>query len=609
VEGEIVRDDEERRIELIQRLAPAVFCTFDARERGGGSGVIIDPDGYALTNYHVVAGMMKDRKGLAGMSDGRLREFQVLGVDPTGDVAMLRLDGLDEFPYVPLGDSDEVRLGDPVIVMGNAFSLSEDYTPTVTAGIVTGVHRYQWGSGNNLVYSDCIQTDASINPGNSGGPLVDAAGRIIGINGRISVSRRGRYNVGLGYAISTNQIKRFLPWLRGGLLARHGTLNATVEDQEDAGVIFTRVLATSRAADAGLRFGDRLLEVDGTPITSRNHFASLLGTYPATWPLVLRVARPAELKEGGAVPLPERAEEFNPPRILPGEEEAVIRTRLEPIAPKLRRRFEVDQGVNLQAVDRLLRRFRYRVLEPAADPWANMPLRSVTLPPWPARWRWTIQRDYLPGADGQTKASEHFEATRADDGPVVLHQCHEDGTTGRIIEYSDRQATWWHPRAAGLAKKETDAAPTENPERFELPLDLRLVWGGLYIVQFGIARFDPYAEEALSVAHVGGDWITDHAAYAVDPAEDKADNARRHGVIAEVVEWPLGEHTVARLFFDARTSVPVRVTVTDTPSGEEAVIDLSDFRDVGGLRWFCRVDIRAGGWRFRDTYSHWDVEP
>src|SRR6185437_4261740 len=98
----------------------------------------------------------------------------------------------------------------------------------ITYGIISGVHRYQYPAGTLLEYADCLQTDAAINPGNSGGPLFDSAGRLIGINGRGSFEKRGRVNVGVGYAISINQIKNFLGYLKSGRIVDHATLGATV---------------------------------------------------------------------------------------------------------------------------------------------------------------------------------------------------------------------------------------------------------------------------------------------------------------------------------------------------------------------------------------------
>ena len=116
-------------------------------------------------------------------------------------------------------------VGETVFAMGNPFLLATDFTPTVTFGIVSGTHRYQQGSGNRmLVYPDCIQVDAAVNPGNSGGPLFNEQGEVVGINGRISIGDRGRVNVGVGFAIASNQIKNFIGDLVAGRHAEHGTL-------------------------------------------------------------------------------------------------------------------------------------------------------------------------------------------------------------------------------------------------------------------------------------------------------------------------------------------------------------------------------------------------
>src|SRR3954462_15028127 len=125
--------------------------------------------------------------------------------------------------------------------MGNPFWHATDFTPTVTFGLVSGVHRYQSPAGTLLEYTNCIQIDTSINPGNSGGPLFNTNGELIGINGRGSFEKRGRGNSGVGYAISINQIKNFLGHLRAGIDTDHATLGAQVEtESEDGGL--SRVL-------------------------------------------------------------------------------------------------------------------------------------------------------------------------------------------------------------------------------------------------------------------------------------------------------------------------------------------------------------------------------
>lgn len=339
---ELAERAESARIAVIEKVAPSVVCIFDEAERGGGSGVIISPDGYGLTNFHVVEAMMETRSGFGGLSDGKLYPLQVLGIDPGGDVAMFKLSGRDTFPYSKLGDSDLVRVGDTAIAMGNPFLLSDDYAPTVTSGIVSGIHRYQYGSGDVLLYSDCIQVDTSINPGNSGGPLFNIAGEVIGINGRISVSMRGRVNVGMGYAITSNQIKPFIPGLRAGLLVEHGTIQATVRDR-DAGVVFVELYEGAPAWDVGVRPGDELVRFANQPIQSANHFASVLGTLPGDWPVALSY-RDATGKVHHRT------------------------TRTEGVKIKTKKPYEPDPEVVALGVERVLKRFRRTIGKTTANP-------------------------------------------------------------------------------------------------------------------------------------------------------------------------------------------------------------------------------------------------
>jgi S1-C subfamily serine protease len=176
-----VRDAEAQRVEVFARAAKAVVCIFASPDRGGGgSGVIIDPAGYGLSNFHVVQEFIGTRDGYGGLSDGKLYPLRVLGIDPGGDIVMFKLEGRESFDFAPLGDSDSLRVGQYVAAMGNPFLVAEDLTPTITLGIISGLHRYQEGQGNFLEYADCIQVSTSINPGNSGGPLFDMFGRVIG---------------------------------------------------------------------------------------------------------------------------------------------------------------------------------------------------------------------------------------------------------------------------------------------------------------------------------------------------------------------------------------------------------------------------------------------
>ena len=192
---ELVKKVEQNRIAAIEKVIGSVIAIYDDHRQGGGSGVIIDPSGIALTNHHVAMGA--GVKGWGGLADGKMYRWELVGTDPGGDVAIIQMSGDDEFPSTPLGNSDEVQVGDWALAMGNPFVLTEDQKPTVTLGIVSGVKRYQYGAGQNqLVYGNCIQVDSSINPGNSGGPLFNMNGEVIGINGRGSFQDRGRVRVG-----------------------------------------------------------------------------------------------------------------------------------------------------------------------------------------------------------------------------------------------------------------------------------------------------------------------------------------------------------------------------------------------------------------------------
>ncbi len=282
-----VLDAEARRVEVIERASAAAVAIF-AGASGGGSGVLISPDGYALTNFHVV-----EPAGVAmtcGLSDGRLYDAVLVGLDPTGDVALVKLVGRNDFPFAVLADSDAVEQGDWCFAAGNPFLLATDLVPSISAGIVSGTHRYQFPAGTILEYADCIQVDAAINPGNSGGGLFDAAGRIIGVNGRASFEKRGRVNVGEGYAISSNQLRNFLGCLKGGRLCDHATLGATVATAADGRVVISDILESSDAWRRGLRIDDEIVSLAGRPVRTVNAFKNVLGTLPAGWqvPIVYR---------------------------------------------------------------------------------------------------------------------------------------------------------------------------------------------------------------------------------------------------------------------------------------------------------------------------------
>ncbi len=284
-----VIDAQTRRVRVIQKAAPAVVAIFGNGGKGGGSGVVITPDGYALSNFHVTSGAGNFMK--CGLNDGVLYDAVIVGIDPTGDVALLKLLGRDDFPTAVMGDSDLVRVGDWAYAMGNPFLLATDFQPTVTYGIVSGVHRYQYPAGSFLEYADCIQVDSSINPGNSGGPLFNDNGELIGINGRGSFEKRGRVNSGAGYAISINQVRHFIDHLRSGRVVDHATLGATVITNPEGGVVIDSIIESSEAYRRGLRLSDEVVSFAGRPIRSVNQFKNILGIYPKGWRLPLEYRR------------------------------------------------------------------------------------------------------------------------------------------------------------------------------------------------------------------------------------------------------------------------------------------------------------------------------
>ena len=276
----VVLQAEQARIQTMDRAMRTAVCVFAKEGAGGGSGVVISADGYALTNFHVVQPAGSFMK--CSMADDRLYDAVVVGIDPVGDVALIKLLGRSDFPAAPLANSDLVRAGDWCFAVGNPFLLATDFQPTVTYGMVSGVHRYQYPSGTLIEYADCIQTDASINPGNSGGPLFNTKGEVIGINGRISFEKRVRVNVGVGYAISINQIKHFLGCLHSGRIVDHATWGVTVSNSEGH-VLVANILETSDAWRRGLRYDDEIVAFGGRKIDTANAFKNVLGIYPKGW--------------------------------------------------------------------------------------------------------------------------------------------------------------------------------------------------------------------------------------------------------------------------------------------------------------------------------------
>lgn len=266
----------------------------EGREGGAassaGSGVVISADGEVLTNWHVVGEATAIEVGLA---DGRIYAGQRVGGDPFGDLALVRIRAEGPLPFAPLGDSERLRVGEMALAMGNPWnSALTDFRPSVSFGVISGLHR--WNAQGEYLYGDSIQTDAALNPGNSGGPLFNLRGELIGINGKIHI-RRGRMNSGIGYAISSAQIRNFLPDLRRGGVVMHGSLGIEIEDAPDGrGALVKDAAADAPARAAGVLPGDRIVECHGRAIRTAEDLRNIVSTFPAGWRIHLRYARGTE---------------------------------------------------------------------------------------------------------------------------------------------------------------------------------------------------------------------------------------------------------------------------------------------------------------------------
>ena len=276
----VVRIDTERLVErqqfdptlldpLLRDLLGEPGMTPD-RERGQGSGVIIDKDGLVLTNAHVVERVDNVSVTLA---DGTNREGQVLGTDSITDLALVKIDNQQDSSYAPLGDSEELEVGDWAIALGTPYGLEK----TVTLGIVSSLHRDINALGFSDKRLDLIQTDAAINPGNSGGPLINSNGQVIGINTLV----RSGPGAGLGFAIPINLAKNVSdqllengevihPYLGVQLISLNPKIakehnedpNSLVQLPERSGALIQSVIPNSPAEKAGLRRGDLVIAAE-----------------------------------------------------------------------------------------------------------------------------------------------------------------------------------------------------------------------------------------------------------------------------------------------------------------------------------------------------------
>ena len=261
----------------------------DSPQMGLGSGVIVSPEGYILTNNHVVEGAQEIEVTL---SDSRRTTAKVIGTDPDTDLAVLRIT-LDRLPVIAMGNSDTVQVGDKVLAIGNPFGVGQ----TVTGGIISALGRNQLGINT---FENFIQTDAAINPGNSGGALVDVNGSLLGINTAI-YSRSGG-NMGIGFAIPVNTARQVLEGLvRDGQVTRgwigvepvelNSDLAETFGIKQTEGVIVTGVLQNGPAFQAGLKPGDVLLTVGDKDVHNVSELLTLIAAQTPGTAVKMRIKR------------------------------------------------------------------------------------------------------------------------------------------------------------------------------------------------------------------------------------------------------------------------------------------------------------------------------
>jgi putative serine protease PepD len=233
-----------------------------------GSGFVYDMDGHVITNQHVVDGATSVR---VTFWNGKTYTARVVGTDPSTDLAVLDVDAPSSALLpLTLGDSSKVQVGDNVVAIGAPFGLAE----TVTAGIVSALHR-QMTSPNNFSIDDSIQTDAAINHGNSGGPLLDAQGRVIGVNAQIESDSGG--NDGVGFAIPSNTVKSIASQLISNGKAQHAYLGVELGDSGTTPRIVS-VRSNTPAAKAGLRVGDLITALSGTQISSSDDLRAAINS-------------------------------------------------------------------------------------------------------------------------------------------------------------------------------------------------------------------------------------------------------------------------------------------------------------------------------------------
>jgi len=325
------------------------------RQRGLGSGVMVTTDGYILTNNHVVEGA-DDIK--VDLTDNRTLTAKLVGTDKASDLALLKVTGSD-FKAIPLGNSDNVQVGDVVLAVGNPMGIGQ----TVTMGIISAKGRSTAGPGDGS-YEDFLQTDAPINHGNSGGALVSTKGELVGINSQILSNTDG--NIGIGFSIPVNMAKSVMEQLRTKGKVTRSQLGVTVQQvtsdiaqnlglKHAGGAIVSSVTAGSAADKAGVKQGDVIESFNGQPVQD---FNSLRNRVAATTPGT--TADLTIVRDGAEKHLSVKLEETNPSKLARGgdgdpdsNDKAALGVSVAPLTPELASRLgtKSSEGLVVQNVD------------------------------------------------------------------------------------------------------------------------------------------------------------------------------------------------------------------------------------------------------------------
>lgn len=313
-------DVEQVELQRLRRLQKLLTQTIEGAKESfvfipGGSGFIVDESGYVLTNEHVVAGSLDPenttnlvKEVTLYLRGGTKLTADVVGHNPDGDLALLKIrKPPPNLRALPLGDSASTKVGQPVIALGDPFLVGSreiflvdpdpSYEPAASFGIVSALHRY------SEAYTDAIQVDAAVNPGNSGGPLLTLDGKVIGINGKIENPFGVGINHGIGYAIPSNQVKRFLDPLKeaNGGIVRHGTIHGIVvsarRQNHVRGLPVDKVIPGSAADRLGFRVGDLILSVAGRDVPTKNRYEGIVAAFPAGSEVAVRYSREEKERE------------------------------------------------------------------------------------------------------------------------------------------------------------------------------------------------------------------------------------------------------------------------------------------------------------------------